>query len=353
MLVIVGAGPIGIELAVALRLCGVEFRILEAGCLASTIAWYAPGTEIFSSPERLAIAAIPFEPLNRNKACREDYLLYLRSVVRKYDLKIETNRCVVAVEKESSGGFSIYHRSSSNGVGGPVPAVCFGEKQTIRADKLVLAIGNMHLPNWVGKEQGTFPNVSHYLAEPHFYVGSEVIILGSGNSAAEAAIRLHRCGARVVLIQRGQGFRARKIKPWVLPELEALIRERKVSLTMVDKVIDFDDRQITVQVSGQQQTLRFDHLLLLTGYHQNTTLFDQLGIERHGPHSAPRLNPDTMESNVQGVYVIGTAASGSEKRVTTFIENSHIHVSKVMNALGKQMPFTISDLQRDEVYREL
>ena len=116
---IIGAGPIGIEMAVELSRCKVPFRIVEAGSTASTIEWYAPGIEIFSSPERISIAGIPFEPLTR-KAYREDYLLYLRNVVRQFKLPIEHFRRVVGIEKLPRNSFTVSIAPSSHGVGGPL-----------------------------------------------------------------------------------------------------------------------------------------------------------------------------------------------------------------------------------------
>jgi thioredoxin reductase (NADPH) len=119
MILIVGAGPIGIELAVELTRYRVPFRIIEAGSTASTIEWYSPGTEIFSSPERIAIAGIPFEPMTR-KAYREDYLLYLRNVVRQFKLPIEHYRRVVRIEKSPANTFLVSIAPSTHGVGGPL-----------------------------------------------------------------------------------------------------------------------------------------------------------------------------------------------------------------------------------------
>ncbi len=137
MILIVGAGPIGIEMAVELQRRKVPFRIVEAGSIGSTIDWYAPGTEIFSSPERIAIAGIPFEPLTR-KAYREDYLLYLRSVVRQFKLPVELYRRVVSIEKAAGEIFRVKIAPSVHGVGGP-----FETAETLDAAHPVEAISEI------------------------------------------------------------------------------------------------------------------------------------------------------------------------------------------------------------------
>jgi thioredoxin reductase (NADPH) len=336
MILIIGAGPIGIEMAVELSRCKVPFRIVDAGSTAATIEWYAPGTEIFSSPERISIAGIPFEPLTR-KAFREDYLLYLRNVVRQFKLPIEHYRRVIAIEKSPRNTFTVSIAPSSHGVGGPLEQAetveTFSEIETLEVEKIILAIGNLHVPlrcNVPG-EDSTW--VSHYMSEPHRYAGTKVTIVGSGNSAAEAAIRLYHVGATVTLCHRKEGFRPKRIKPWLLPELENLTKEGKIRV-----FTNFELKEITrgfVLGSNGNENLSVDSdfVLLLTGYRQKTALFEQLGVTL--TNDQPVFAESTMETNVPNVFVIGTAAAGTEAGgVTTFIENAHVHVKRVLHTLN-------------------
>ena len=336
MILIIGAGPIGIEMAVELTRCSVPFRIVEAGSTASTIEWYAPGTEIFSSPERLAVAGIPFEPLTR-KAFREDYLLYLRNVVRQFKIKIEHYRRVVRIEQSYSKTFFVSVAHSSHGVGGPHEStyveVDKAEQETFEVDQIVLAIGNLHVPQSSNVPGESLSHVSHYMEEPHHYAGTNVTIIGSGNSAAEAAVRLYHVGATVTLCHRKAGFRPNRVKPWLSPELNNLTKEGRIqsfanfALTQItkNKVVGFLDQE--------PFSIASDFVLLLTGYLQKTELFDQLGVTLL--EAQPLVNLESMETNVPNVFVIGTAAVGTELGgVSTFIENAHVHVKRVLQALN-------------------
>jgi thioredoxin reductase (NADPH) len=333
MILIIGAGPIGIELAVELTRCKVPFRIVEAGSTASTIEWYAPGTEIFSSPERISIAGIPFE-LPTRKAYREDYLLYLRNVVRQFRVPIEHYRRVVAIEKSSTKTFLVSIAPSSHGVGGPLEEADtnYSEIETLEVEHVILAIGNMHIPQYsdVPGENSTW--VSHYLGEPHRYAGTKVTIVGSGNSAAEAVLRLYQVGAAVTLCHRKDGFRPKRVKPWLAPELENLTKEGKIQV-----ITNFELKQITRNSvlgakDNESLSIDSDFVLLLTGYRQKTDLFDQLGVTV--VNDQPVVDLNTMETNVPNVFIIGTAAAGKEVgEVKTFIENAHVHVKRVLYAL--------------------
>jgi thioredoxin reductase (NADPH) len=344
VILIIGAGPIGIEMAIELSRRNVPYRIVEAGSTASTIEWYAPGTEIFSSPERIAVASIPFEPLTR-KAFREDYLLYLRNVVRQFKLPIEHYRRVVRIEKTSGNKFAVSIAPSSHGVGGPledgdqretnfnIEPVIETVIETFEVDKIVLAIGNLHVPQRSNVPGENSDWVSHFMSEPHRYAGTKVTIIGSGNSAAEATIRLYHVGASVTLCHRKDGFRPKKVKPWLAPELDNLTREGKIQV-----ITNFNLQEITrTAVRGVQDgvtlSIDSDFVLLLTGYRQKTDLFDQLGVTM--VDAQPTIDMETMETNVPSVFVIGTAAAGTELGgVKTFIENAHVHVKRVLHTLN-------------------
>lgn len=336
MILIIGAGPIGIEMAVELSRRSVPFRIVEAGSTASTIEWYAPGTEIFSSPERIAIAEIPFEPQTR-KAFREDYLLYLRNVVRQFKLPIEHYRRVVGIEKSGANTFRVSISPSSHGVGGPLEEAekleTFSEIETIEVEKIILAIGNLHVPQRSNVPGENSSWVSHYMGEPHRYAGTKVTIIGSGNSAAEAAIRLYHVGAFVTLCHRKEGFRPRRIKPWLLPELDNLTKEGKIQVVTNFELKEIIRGFVRGSIGNEILSIDADFVLLLIGYRQKTDLFDQLGVTL--VDAQPVVDLSTMETNVPNVFVIGTAAAGTEfGGVKTFIENAHIHVKRVLLALN-------------------
>src|SRR5256885_10757031 len=104
---IIGAGPIGIELAVALKQRGVDYQHFDARQLGYTISWFAPQTKFFSSNERIAIAGVPLMTADQSKATREEYLAYLRAVAMQFELQINTYEPVVDIRRGSDGGFAL------------------------------------------------------------------------------------------------------------------------------------------------------------------------------------------------------------------------------------------------------
>jgi thioredoxin reductase (NADPH) len=355
---LVGAGPIGLEMAAALKLAGIDYLHLEAGNIASTIGWYAPGTQIFSAPERLAIAGVPFLLSPQVRATREDYLNYLRTVALLHKLEVRSYRRVVAIRKRDDG-FEADIVRSEHGAGGPdeierslQPVEAIDER--VVCSRIILAFGDMHWPNLLGVPGEELPHVSHYFEEPHRYFGQKVTIVGAKNSAAEAAVRLSRQGTFVTICHRSDDFDETRIKPWLLPELRLLIRENKMRFVPRVMLKSIDEDAVHVRhESDMVEAIPSDAVLLLTGYRQNPGLFEQLGIELTGPGRAPTFDAETMESSVKNVYLAGTCSAGTQiGGVKAFVETSHVHVDRILRALGAQTCSWIQTTIRCEEDRE-
>lgn len=334
---LIGAGPIGLELAAALKRASCDYVHIEAGCIGATINWWAPGTRFFSSPERIAIAGVPLVVSGQEKANREEYLAYLRGVVEQYDLAIRQYERVIHAAR-AVDGFELTTARSPHGVGGPDEVATAADPPSplahIRARRLVLAIGNMHLPRLIGAPGESLPHVSHHLADPHTYARRRVVIVGGRNSAVEAAIRLYRVGAQVTLVHRQASLAEDRIKYWLLPELKWLIAARRIAWMPETQIERITDAAVHLRsTSGAASSVESDAVLLLTGYTQSPVLFDMLGLAREGPDSRPILHPETLESSVPGVYVAGTAVGGSQSKVSVFIENAHEHVARIARAI--------------------
>lgn len=326
--ILVGAGPIGIELHVVLKHMGVDVLHLEAGAVGQTITWYPKQARFFSSPERIAIAGVPLISPDQSKATREQYLAYLRSVVQQFALPIATHEPVRRIERNDEGLFTVQTGQRS--------ATC---------DHLVLAIGDMHLPRELGVEGEDLPHVSHYFDEPHAYFGRRLLIVGGRNSAAEAALRCHRAGAKVSLSYRGENLDDNGIKYWLLPELKALIKAGEIKFYPNTSPKKITDQQVeligTVPLKKGTvpiHSIDADHVLLLTGYAQDKTLFEMIGVELVGENRAPSCEPDSMQTNVPNLYIAGTAAAGTQQRFKLFIENCHSHATKIARAITGQIP---------------
>ena len=310
---VIGAGPIGLELAVALKQAGIDYVQLDAGQIGSTIEWYPPLMLFHSSSDRLALAGMPIQTANQQKITREEFLAYLRALVQYFGLTVRTYERVLDIEKVRGGGFELQTTVSR-----------------IRAEIVVLAIGAFHAPRLIDVPGEDLPHVSHYFGEPHKYFGKRLLIVGGRNSAVEAAVRCHRAGADVTISYRGDDFDPKVVKFWLLPEVRALIRDGHVRFLPRTCVREIQPGRVLLD-----DWIAADFVLLMTGYRQDPRLFEMLGVKMQGQERAPVHDPETMETNVPGVFIAGTAVAGTPPRkVSVIVETCHVHVPRIVAAIS-------------------
>ncbi|CAN5487526.1 NAD(P)-binding domain-containing protein [soil metagenome] len=327
---IIGAGPIGLELAVCLKRAGMDYIHFDARQIGYTMTWWPHNTYFFSTTERLAIAGIPIQNNHQQRITGEDYLAYLRSVVEQFDLAINTYEPVVALTRTPEG-FSLTTQPLA------------GERR-YRCRRLVLAIGDMHRPNYLDIPGEDLPHVSHYFRDPHDYFRKRLLIIGGRNSAVEAALRCWRAGAQVTLSYRRAQFDEHTVKHWVLPDIQAQIEAGTIGFLPATLPVEITPTHVGLLPVGPDQTSsapirhETDFVLINSGFRGEQALLEMAGVELQGENQTPVLNRDTMETNVPGLYLVGTVVAGIQQRYSLFIENSHEHAGKVTAALTGRWP---------------
>jgi thioredoxin reductase (NADPH) len=319
---IIGAGPLGIELAVALQRAGVSFIHFDACQIGYTISWFPPQTRFFSSNDRIAIAGVPLQTPDQNKATREQYLAYLRAVVQQFDLKINTYEPVVRIERESSGFILTTTRA--------------GIEQRHRSKRIVLATGGTAHPRTLGVPGENLPHVHRHWREPHDYFEKRVLVVGGKNSAVETALRFHHAGAHVSLSYRRPELPAKSIKYWLLPEVTGLMKSGAIRAYVNTCVTAITPTHVRLS-SGED--VEADFVVPQIGYVADMSLCRMAGVDLQGDRQTPVYDPHTMETNVPGIYLSGTVVGGTQDKYEIFIENGHVHVERIVAHLtGRREP---------------
>lgn len=318
---IVGAGPIGLELAVALKRAGVSYLQFDAKQVGYTVSWFAPQTRFFSSNERIAIAGVPLQTYDQTKATREEYLTYLRRVVQEFDLRVNTYEPVGRIDREAGGVFRLTTHPASG-------------DRTYRARSVVLATGGTAAPRRLGIPGEDLSHVSHYFQDPHTYFRRRVLVVGGKNSAVEAALRCYHAGAQVAISYRRGAFKEKSIKYWLMPEITGLIESGRIGGHFETTPVEITPSHVRLRhADGTEVEEPADFVLLMTGYVADMSLARQAGVRLKDGSEAPEYDERTMETNVPGLYVAGTAVAGTQDGYTVFIENCHVHVDRIVRHL--------------------
>jgi thioredoxin reductase (NADPH) len=322
---VVGAGPLGIELAVALKKRGVSYVHLEAKQIGYTISWFPPQTRFFSSPERIAIAGVPLQTPDQMKATREEYLAYLRAVVLQFGLQVNAYEPVSDIRRPPGGGFAV---TTSRG----------GATRAYRVNKVVLATGGTATPRRLGVPGEDLPHVRPHWSDPHDFFGQRVLIVGGKNSAIETTLRFYRAGARVSLSYRRAELPEKSIKYWLLPEIKHLIKLGEITAHLGTRVARITPSEVTLASTGGggEWTADADFVIPQIGYVADMSLAKLAGVALTGECQVPTYDPETMETNMPGVYLCGTVIGGTQDKYEVFIENGHVHVERIVAHLSGQ-----------------
>ena len=319
---IVGAGPAGLAAAIAAKQRGLRYLVLEKSGLVNSLVHYPTDMVFFTTPELLEIGGLPFvSPYE--KPTRQEALRYYRRVVDTFQLDVALYEPVTGVVKRADGGFDV--TTHANG-GAPVTRV---------ARSVVIAAGAYDVPNRLGVAGEDLPHVSHYYKEPHPHYRRRVLIVGGKNSAADAALDLYRSGANVLLVHRGAAL-GDSIKYWVKPDIENRIKEGSIRARFSTRVVEITPSDVALDTPDGPAREPADAVLLLTGYRSEPTLLRSAGAQIEETEGAPVHNPDTYETTVPNLFVIGAFVAGKQSG-RIFIENGRFHGQVVVKEIAKRL----------------
>lgn len=324
--IVIGAGPAGLAAAIAARKAGLSYVVVEKGALVNTILHFPTNMVFFTTPELLEIGALPFVT-PYEKPTRAEALRYYRRVVDSYQLEIQFGDEVVRIEPNVSGpvGRTLSVETLS----------ARGVRRVQHARFVVVATGAYDCPNVLGVPGEDLPHVSHYYGEAHPFYRKRVVIVGGKNSAAEAALDLYRAGAAVTLVHRRPAL-GESIKYWVLPDIQNRMAEGAIAGRFDARVVEIRPTEVVIERHGERETLPADAVFLLTGYHSDVSLFERSGIEFDADTYEPCFDPDTFETNVEGVFLAGNVTTGRQSG-RIFIENGRLHGEQVVATIGRRL----------------
>lgn len=318
--IIVGAGPCGLAAAIALQEQGIDALLLEKGNIANSIYNYPTHQTFFSSSDKLEIGGIPFIT-ERQKPVRNQALAYYRNVAERTDLRINSFEKVTALKKIDNK-FKVTSEKIS------------GEAGYYLADFVIIATGYYGQPNYMHIPGENLPKVMHYFKEGHPYYKKNVVIIGGKNSAVDAALELHKAGAIVTVLYRGDSY-SKSIKPWILPDFDSLVRKGSIQMVFNAEVTNITKHSVCYTANEEKFEIDNDFVFAMTGYRPNFALIKELGVQFNSENGKPFYDEDTYETNIEGVFIAGVVAAGNNNN-EIFIENGRFHGEKIANAIVKR-----------------
>ena len=319
-LVIVGAGPVGLEAAILAKRAGLNYIVFDKGAIVNAIYNYPTYMTFFTTSERLEVGGHPLIT-SIDKPTRKEALDYYRKVSQNEALNIQAF-CEVTELQKTAQGFTLTTESNS------------GKKQIVQTKRIAIATGYFDNPKLLGIPGEDLANVSHYYTEGHSFYNRNVTIIGAGSSAADAALDLYKHGAKVTMIHRGEAFR-HSLKYWIRPNLENRVAEGSITAHFNSTVKAIDESTVTIQKEGTLIEIPSEMTFALTGYFASSSLLQSVGVVTRPEDLSAELNKETFESNVEGCYLIGSAGFGT-RTSDVFVENGLVHARKALAHIVEQ-----------------
>ncbi|WP_299184229.1 YpdA family putative bacillithiol disulfide reductase [uncultured Chryseobacterium sp.] len=309
-ILIIGGGPIGLNCALEAQKNDLDYLIIEKGTIVNSLYNYPLYMTFFSTAEKLQIDGIPFISA-APKPGRKEALEYYQGIARQKNINIHLYEKVLKVSKKEN----TFEIETS--------------KSTYFAKNVIISTGFYDIPNLMNIPGEDLPKVKHYYTEPYPYAKQKIVVIGSSNSAVDAALETYRKGAEVTMIIRNSGI-SESVKYWVKPDIENRIAEGSIKAYFNAEMIKIKENSVLFKdENGTIQEIENDFVLAMTGYLPDFDFLKNSGIELKGDCLNPVYNPETMETNVPSLYLAGVVCGGKDTHLW-FIENSRIHAEIIM-----------------------
>ena len=317
MVIIVGAGPIGLATAIELKRRNIPSKIIERGCLVNSIFHYPKDMTFFSTSERLEIGDVPFISHNP-KPTRREALEYYRRAAESFNLDIH----LYEEAQDISGQDQAFTVKT--------------DKDSYEASKVVVATGFYDVPKMINIPGEELDKVRHYYDEAHAYAWQDVLVIGGGNSAVDAALETYRAHANVTLAVRDSQLKE-SVKYWVKPDIQNRIKNGEITGYFNTEVKEIRQQEVVLDTPDGIKTIANDFVLAITGYKPNFELMKSFGIDlTDDADKMPVYNENTLETNRRGMYVAGVVCGGMDTS-KLFIENTRIHAEHIATDIQEKI----------------
>lgn len=319
-IIIIGGGPIGLACGLEAQQAGLNYLILEKGCLVNSLYNYPANMTFFSTSERLEIGDVPFVS-NNAKPTRSEALEYYRRVAIHKKLNIKLFETVLEVKSSGKETYEIITK-----------------KGAYAAKHVVIASGFYDIPQKLGVKGEDLTKVTHYYTEPHFYAFQKVLVVGANNSAVDAALETWRKGADVTMVIRGEGV-GERVKYWAKPDIENRIKEGSIKAYFNSEIEEITKDSVIVKTPKGSVTIENDWVISMTGYQPNLDFLRKIGINLSADEiMKPQYDENSMETNLPNIYLAGVICGGMNTH-SLFIENSRVHAERIIEKICRKANF--------------
>lgn len=255
--VIIGAGPAGISATLAAAKNKLKYLTIEQESLGGTVFSFPRAKIIMTSPMYIPL----YGKVKLSQTTKTELLELWREVLSKNKIKINEQEKVEEIKKDNNH------------------FVIKTNKGEYSSKGVVLAIGRRGTPRKLGVPGEEKEKVFYRLLEPELIHNNDILVIGGGDSAVEAALLLSDENNRVTLSYRGETFSRLKSKN--LEKINNAIDKKKITVIFHSQVIEIFDGEVILSVKDADSNLKIknDFVYIFAGGELPTAFLEKVGIK--------------------------------------------------------------------------
>lgn len=255
---IVGAGPSGLAAGVTAHEKNLRYIILEQGDIGGTILQYPRAKIVLTSPVELPL----WGKLNFTEASKEQLLELWNAIIKKVHLNIAINEKVTDIQNSNS----IFTITTTTKI--------------VKAHYVVLALGRRGTPRKLGVPGEERSKVTYRLIDAATYNNADILVVGGGDSAIEAAVGLaSQNNNKVILSYRKSEFS--RIKERNKAHIDDFISRKKISVWFNSDVKEIRDHTVLLQTQEGEKEINNSFVFIFAGGELPNEFLKKIGIQMH------------------------------------------------------------------------
>ena len=254
---IVGAGPAGISASLRAIENKLNYLTIERDELGGTVAKYPRQKLVMTSPVEFPM----YGKFKKRELSKENLLAFWQTVLERADFKVHTGESVETISKSEDGTFDMKTNQGQ-----------------YRAHSVILAIGRTGTPRKLGVPGEELGKVMYRLIEADHYINKNILVVGGGDSAIEAAMGLgNQTGNKVTLSYRKNEFS--RIKERNRQRIEDSIRQGKVDVIYNSIPTEIKERSVVLEVGGEIREIPNDFVWVFAGGTPPNDFLKKAGVQ--------------------------------------------------------------------------
>jgi thioredoxin reductase/Pyruvate/2-oxoacid:ferredoxin oxidoreductase delta subunit len=253
---IIGAGPAGISASLRAIEKKLNYLTVEQDTVGGTVSKYPRQKLVMTSPVQFPMHG-KFKKLELSK---EELLSFWQKILQRADFKIRTGE---GVENISRGDDAVFITTTPKG--------------RYRSHAVVLAMGRTGTPKKLGIKGEELPKIMYRLIETDHYINKQILVVGGGDSAVEAAMGLaEQRGNKVTLSYRQDRFS--RIKTRNQHRLDESVRKGKLAVLFNSTPVEFRSQSALLDIGGKVQEIPNDFVWIFAGGTPPNAFLQKIGV---------------------------------------------------------------------------